>query len=333
MYHLYVGADISAKTVDFHWQHIPSDKHGHRHIKQCASGYRTIISRLLELAEPSQIFVVMEATGTYWLQLALALHDAHIAVSVINPRSSYHFARYKLKRTKTDKVDAQLLSLMAQDPTEQFDLWTPPPAIYHQLSQTVTLRQNLVDSRTQYRNRLHALQQNPYALPDTLDSIQQIIHYFDEQIDQLTIELQDLLQHDHQWYDAAQRLLSIPSISTITATWILVATHAFDRCDTPEQAASFAGLAPHHQSSGQRQGKAKTGGGHQRLRSILYMAAGNAIQKNPIIKTFNQRLLKHGKIKNVARVASARKLLHIAWACVTKQRDFDPNYRQHPKVA
>jgi hypothetical protein len=94
-----------------------------------------------------------------------------------------------------------------------------------------------------------------------------------------------------------------------------------------------AGLAPHERSSGKHQGKRKTGGGHARLRSMMYLAAGNAIQKNPAVQPLYKRLVQRGKIKNVARVAVARKLLHIAWACVVKERNFDPNYSQQPKVA
>lgn len=66
---------------------------------------------------------------------------------------------------------------------------------------------------------------------------------------------------------------------------------------------------------------------------MMYLAAGYALQHNPPIRAFYQRLVKKGKVKQVARVAAARKLIHIAWACVTKKQNFDPNYGQHANVA
>lgn len=331
MYKLIVGADIASKTIQLHWQQLETGETGDREIKQNQSSYQTIIERLKKLAQVDQIHVVMEATGNYWLRFALASHEAGLAVSVVNPRQSYYFAKYRLRQTKTDKVDARLLCQMAQ--MDCLELWTPPPAIYQQLQQRVSLRQDLQDTRTQYKNRLHALQQDPNALPEIIAWHKTFISNLEAQVKQLTKELEDLLNADHEWHDAAQRLLTITSISTISATWILVATHAFARCETPEQLASFAGLVPHERSSGQQQGKRPVGGGHHRLRSIMYMVAGNAIQKNKAIQPFYERLIRRGKIKNVARVAVARKLLHIAWACVVKARDFDPNYGQQPQVA
>src|SRR5262245_5340060 len=45
-------------------------------------------------------------------------------------------------------------------------------------------------------------------------------------------------------------------------------------------------------------------------------------------KAFYTRLRAAGKPEKVARCAAARKLLHIAWAVVTKTQDFDPHYAQ-----
>ncbi|MCA9896430.1 MAG: IS110 family transposase, partial [Anaerolineae bacterium] len=104
-------------------------------------------------------------------------------------------------------------------------------------------------------------------------------------------------------------------------------TQAFSRCDTPQQAAAYAGLVPHHRQSGRSLHKRSTiGGGHPKLRQALYMAAGAAIQFNPTLKAFYNKKVGQGKVKQVARIAVARKLVHLAWACVVKHRDYDPTY-------
>jgi transposase len=51
-----------------------------------------------------------------------------------------------------------------------------------------------------------------------------------------------------------------------------------------------------------------------------------AARFNPVIKPYYDRLRAAGKPAKVARCAAARKLLHLAWAVVTKGQPFDPAY-------
>ena len=56
------------------------------------------------------------------------------------------------------------------------------------------------------------------------------------------------------------------------------------------------------------------------------MATLSAVQHNPVIAAFYQRLCAAGKPRKVALCAAAHKLLRIAWAVATKKEDFDPAY-------
>ena len=64
-------------------------------------------------------------------------------------------------------------------------------------------------------------------------------------------------------------------------------------------------------------------GGNSRLRTAVYLASLSATRYNPPIKVFYERLRAAGKPMKVARCAAARKLLHVAWAVVTKGQPFD----------
>lgn len=331
-YELFVGPDIAAETASVAWHHPQTQQWGQMEIAQKQVDYNRLCRQLIKLADPARTLVVMEATGNYWLGLALFLHHAGFVVSVINPIQSRHFARMQLQRTKTDAIDAQLLADFAQ--MIQPEPWTPPPAICEQLQQRLAQRDAFLHMRTQERNRLHALRHNPNADKSILRRLQRHIRYLDKEITALQREIEALLLGDHAWGDSARRLLTVNGFGTIVTAWILVATHNFARCDTPEQAASFAGLAPHAKDSGSsRRGRRTVGGsGHAALRKALYMAAGSATRYNPPIKTFYERLVQNGKRKKVARCAAARKLLHIAWAVVVKEQDFDPNYQSRSEI-
>ena len=326
-YELFVGPDIAAETASVAWHHSQTQQSGQMEIAQKQADYNRLRRQLIKLADPAQTLVVMEATGNYWLALALFLHQAGFVVSVINPIQSRRFADMQLQRTKTDATDAHRLAQFAQ--MIQPEPWTPPPAICEQLQQRLAQREDFLHMRTQERNRLHALRHNPNAEKSVVRRIERHIRYLNKEIDTLKKEIEVLLQSDHAWGNSAHRLLTVNGFGTIVTAWILVATHNFARCDTPEQAASFAGLAPHARDSGSSlRGKRSIGGsGHAALRKALYMAAGSATRYNPPIKTFYDRLVQNGKRKKVARCAAARKLMHIAWAVVVKERDFDPNYQ------
>lgn len=60
---------------------------------------------------PTVLHVVMEATGVSWEQCANFLFGAGCTVSVVNPTSIKYFARAKLKRGKTDRMDAAVMAL------------------------------------------------------------------------------------------------------------------------------------------------------------------------------------------------------------------------------
>lgn len=328
-YTLFAGVDIAATSAEVALATSPTQIERSFSMEQSPAGRQTLMDRLRATGhEPGQTLVVLEATGTYWMELALSLHQAGWAVSVINPAQAHYFAQSLLKRSKTDALDAQLLARLAA--TLQPDPWSPPPAIYEELVQRLTERQALLDMRQQERNRLHALRQRPVVIPPVQQRMEAHLHFLDTQIKAIEGELRAALTQDSAWAAAAQLLLSITGIGLITAAWLLTATLGFTACSTPEQVTAFAGLAPRERRSGTSlQARASIGhAGHAHLRTALYMATLSAAQHNPLIAAFYSRLRQHGKPVKVARCAAARKLLHIAWAVVTHHHPFDPTYAQ-----
>jgi transposase len=331
MYKLYLGIDIAAASFAAHWQSTDKAQSGSGSYQQNEKDYQRLHKQLSLITSPAETLVVLEATGNYWLTLAFFLYERNYAVSVINPVRARRFAQMQLRHTKTDAVDAQLLCDFGQMVSPK--LWTPPPSVCHQLRQYLERRDDYLHMRTQERNRLHAMKHDPRVDETLLAGLKAHIDYLTQEINWLKEQIDQALNQDSEWQEASQHLLSIPGIGAINAAWLLVTTHCFARCERPEEAASFAGLVPHKRESGAWRGQASIKGGHPKLRRNLYMAAGAAIRFNPVLKAFFHKKVAEGKIKQVARVAVARKLVHYAWACVVKGRDFDPNYGQQSKAA
>jgi transposase len=86
-YHLFVGVDIAAREFTAA-SLVAGTKptHASQPYTQTAAGFEGFQARLQESGVvPSDILVVMEATGRYWVALANSLYQAGYAVSVINP--------------------------------------------------------------------------------------------------------------------------------------------------------------------------------------------------------------------------------------------------------
>lgn len=149
---IHVGIDIGAKTSAMGWRQNGKTV-GQWEIQQTAKGRKAAVNKMLALKPLS---VVMEATGIYYLDLALELHAAGLPVSVINPKSFHNFAKLMLQTSKTDPIDAQLLAEYGERMTPR--LWVPPTADQLTLRAIGRHINRLIGHRTRAKNELHALQ-------------------------------------------------------------------------------------------------------------------------------------------------------------------------------
>lgn len=326
-YQLFVGADIAARSFTAAWGRADAPLSRPVRYDQTPDGFAAFQAALAASGvAPAATLIVMEATSTYWIQLATALHTADYAVSVVNPKQAHDFAKAVLQHAKTDPLDAKMLARLGQklNPPR----WTPPPAIYQQVQQRLAWRDSLVHLRTQIQNQYHALLHEQVVVDAVAQRQAALITDLTAQIAAVERELREVLDSEDDWAASIVRLQSIPGVGLVTAAWLVVATANFTACVSVEAATAYLGLAPHPWQSGSSvRGKPHIGhSGNARVRQALYMAAVSAVRCNPILRTFYARLKAAGKPAKVALCAVARKLLHLAWALVTKQQTFDPEY-------
>jgi len=107
-----VGVDVSAATLEVAWR-TPGGPLRRRTFANDSSGQQALIKELRRERLP--VFVVMEATGIYGLDLALALDRASgVEVMVANPRTIADFGKALLQRSKTDRLDAETILLFVE---------------------------------------------------------------------------------------------------------------------------------------------------------------------------------------------------------------------------
>lgn len=328
VYHLWSGLDIAAKTFTASWTTDRATYAPPLTLPYTPEGITTFQQQLSSQGiAPADTLIVLEATGSYWIRLAVALHAAGFVISVVNPKQVHHWAQSLPRRGKSDALDARRLTQYAWERQQQ--PWSPPPQLYHELRQRLTARESLAAMRQTARNQLHALQQWPVQVTAALQPIEQVIREVDRQIADLDRAIAQVLR-DGAWAASAELMQSIIGIGPLTTGWVLVLTINFTLCPTAAAAANYAGLIPLPRQSGTSvRGRARLGhDGNARLRTALYRATVTAARFNPLIKQFYERLRAAGKPAKVARCAAARKLLLLIYGVVQNQRPFDPAYQQ-----
>ncbi len=94
-----------------------------------------------------------------------------------------------------------------------------------------------------------------------------------------------------------------------------------------QKVVAYIGLAPREFTSGSSiKGKPRLCKmGNARMRKALYMPSLVALQCNPVIISFSQRLVARGKNGKVIICAVMRKLVHLIVGVLKLGRPFDPN--------
>jgi transposase InsO family protein len=147
-----LGVDTGKTKLELHLLRADGRKRK-KGVDNSADGHAHLKDWLAKHAD-APVRIVLEATGRYWMDLAMTLHEAGYVVSVVNPARVKHFQRLQLGRGKSDRIDSHVVAQFGRllRPTA----WTPPPAAVLRLRDLVRIREQLVEDLTAHRNQLQA---------------------------------------------------------------------------------------------------------------------------------------------------------------------------------
>lgn len=300
----WVGIDVSQAKLDVATR--PSNDYWQ--VRNQEEGWSELLERL---ASHEVSLIVIESTGGMERNVVQRLQQSDYPVAVINPKRARDFARAGGQLAKTDRIDAKVLAHFGQ----AMQPIPKPMASERQtsLADLVNRRHQLVEMLNSERRRLHSVR-NRSAKAD----IEAHISWLTQRVKSLDHEIDQLRNECRQWTEQYEWLTSVPGVGRVVATTLLASLPELGQlCD--KKLASLVGLAPLNRDSGKMRGKRHIMGGRALVRSCLYMATLVAVQHNPRIQAFYQRLLKAGKAKKVALIACAHKLLTILNALLRKQ--------------
>lgn len=270
------------------------------------------------------IRVVMEATGHYSLDLALALDDAPgVELMVANPRAVRTFAAAQMRRSKTDRLDAEVICDFAM--RMQFVPWKRPEEVVLTLRGIARRMQALTTERTRELTRLEDARSTSTTSDLIINDIQVNVRHLERRLKEMLRQALKIIRSDERLEDAFARLTSVRGIADKSAVMILPEILILPKEMTVRQWVAQAGLDPRRHSSGSSIEKKEriSKVGNVRLRRALYMPALVAIRWEPNVGAFYEHLIAKGKKPIVAVVAVMRKLLHAIYGMLKHNQDFD----------
>ena len=205
----YLGMDVAKAKLDCCL--LLDEVSGKRKTKVVSNAKSGIVDLLAWTAKqnvsPEELHVVMDATGVYHEQAALALADAGVMVSIVNPAQVKDFGRGLAVRTKTDGVDSFVLArygALLKPAT-----WIPPAPEARMLQALLARRDAIALDLQRERNR-----QEKADATDTPElirkSLEDSIEFLVKQLAQLQQDIDDHINRHPSLKKDMNLLQSIP---------------------------------------------------------------------------------------------------------------------------
>ncbi|WP_137173491.1 IS110 family transposase [Massilia sp. HP4] len=319
----YLGVDVSKKTLDCMLLNTSTSKSKSKSIPNTNAGFQQLLEWLSKQGAPNA-HVVLEPTGVYHEPAALALADAGLTLSLVNPAQLRQFALALGFKTKTDKADSMVLARYGA--TQQPEAWQPPSKSARRLKALLARRDAVADDIQREQNRLEAIEFGD-SPSEVRASINKSIEFLDGELKTLEAMIHAHIDDDPDLRSNKKLLESIPGVGERVSIH-MTALFAAKTFTSAEQLAAYLGLVPVQWESGSsvrgRPRMSKAGPKH--LRKLLYMPAVTARRWNPHIKAMSDRLLAKGKTLMTVIGACMRKLAHLCFGVINSRKPYNENY-------
>jgi transposase len=300
-------AFVDADTGEFREQRLT-------HREEAEQFYRTLA------AAGQQVRVGMEASGhARWFERLLAELQIELWIG-----DAAKIQRKRVRKQKTDRQDAQLiLKLLLKDDFPR--IWVPSWE-NRDLRQLLWHRHRMVQARSRIMNQLQAVALNeglrckkrlwrskrpqlesfplaPWASRRRQDLLELL-----DRLNPSIAELSQAVEQEVEKCPEAQRLATHPGVGPLTALAFVLIIGKAERFQCGKQVASYVGLVPLEDSSGNRRRLGHiTKQGSSMLRFLLVEAAQVTVRSLPEWRSrYFHLMMRRGR--KIAKVAMARRL-------------------------
>jgi transposase len=323
----YIGLDVHRKTVQACIRAEDDTILLEKNFECTREGLRSFATEHLNPHD----HIALEATFHSW-SIVDEIAPFVDKVLVSNPMATKAIAQSKVK---TDKIDARVLSELLRIGYLP-EVWTPEPET-RELRNLCARRASLVSDMVRLKNRIHGvlakcLIPRPAEIFDekgkrwiaSLELPEWASDQLQSDLRLLTLAELELEAHDrilvkNAWSDPRVKLLiTMPGVDVTVAMAVLAALGDITRFRDGHHLAAYFGLVPSTSQSGERCYHGSiTKRGNGRARWLLIQAAQHLAAHPGPLGVFFRRIATR-KNRNVAVVATARKLAVVAWHMLTE---------------
>lgn len=317
----YIGIDVSKATLQVY---IPI-KDENISIDNTKKSLISLYSKLKKYYKKdiANLVIIFEPTGSYSVLLKRFCADKKTYAFIINPRQSANFAKALDNRSKSDIIDAKMLYKFHVMLNES-DITVPTiDKAQEELSEMLTYYKFLQKQRVSFSNHLEALSAKDGSLY-IKTKLNREIKQLKEQEEEMIIKMKSLIISDEIMAQKFENITSILGIGDRAAIALIHLFISYPDANRQEIVA-LSGLDAIENTSGTSVQKRTriSKRGSAIYRSMLFMPVLSAIQHNPYMKLFYDRLKSNGKHSTSAQIAVMRKMILIAHSLHKNDVKFD----------
>jgi transposase len=314
-----LGLDVAKSTIEIYL--LDEEGRGSTyHVSNNREGFLQLAAWLH--GQPlEQIHACLEPTGKYSRALAYFLLELGLKVSQVNCNAIGDYRKSLKVRSKTDRIDSRMLALYCLK--HDLPIWEKPSDCELELTCIQSRLNNLDQDIRREKNRLEGGVECRLVQEDIEENIVRLKF----RAEKLEKAAKQLIRDNAKLKADFEILKSIIGIGDKSAIRLL-ASVSFDDFETGRKVASFAGLTPPKYQSGTSINSRRriSRMGNPQLRRGLFMPAMVAMQHNPQLRRFAERLAARNKPPKVIIIAVMRKLLALAAALLRKREFYDPTF-------
>ena len=313
------GIDVSSGHLDIYSQ----DEQEKTFVKRIANKLKPIM-RFMDGIDRDSVLCA-EHTGVYASLLVGLANSSGITIALIEGYAVHK--SFAIEKGKSDQIDAKRIWEYGTRFYDKLRFISPVSEALHELKELQNLRCQLVKQRKMLQTNLKGKEKQLMNSKKCMDVQQAMIQSLTEQIKVLEKEMILVIQSDKKLDRNYQLATSVTGIGNVIATELIIYTQNFTKIDTAKKAASFAGVCPFLNESGNLSKKPKVPKrSNKKLKSLLFLAALNMCNHNKEFKVYRERKMLEGKHFFLVMNNVANKLLRTIFAVIKSGKPYDAMY-------
>src|SRR5690606_27590483 len=195
-------------------------------------------------------------TGTYGDLLVFLCNQYQLPIALVPGYTIKH--SLGLVKGKSDPIDAARIREYGERFFDKLSFKEYRSENMSELRQLYSLRSQLVKSRKELITGAHARAQLPMQSVAANLILKTTLSSLDGQIGEVEKEMSLIIMNDADMADNYTLSVSVFGVGPVIATNVIIKTGNFKTIDTARKAASYAGVCPFPNTSGNMVGKSKT---------------------------------------------------------------------------